>query len=733
VNGSPDPPEPEGEARSATADPVWKRRVSAGLVVLSAVALFVAVVTNWSERTLFDSDEFAARAVLVLDSAAVRHAMAEQITDELVENGPSTLASFRSLLVGAVEDVIATDGFKAIFRGAVEAAHHVVFERHASHAVLSLGETLALLTSSTEDANPSLASQLPKDASRLLIDISPVVRRLHPWVVAERISWLEGAAWTVTIGAAAGAIALARRRRRVVEHLGLAIILTGAAVVAFTQLIPRLVVPRISQADLIAPVSRAVALFLGDLSAAGLWLIPAGVVVAAAAASSSPRVGVDARRGWQHLARWTSGAGGTVRQVTSGGALVVGGLIAIWARTVLVSLAVGLVGAYVAYVGLTAFFNALLGPARVGDAATSDRTHRGLEPRLAIVSFAVLVLLALIGFGVNIQISTAAATARRASVMTCNGSAALCDRRLDQVTFPASHNSMSAADDPGWVFAENLHGIPAQLQYGIRALLVKTHYGIPTGIDEGNGAQLVVTDRNAELAVGTPEQDAELSPGELARAQQIERATPRGQNTHDVYLCHVYCSLGATNFVQTLDQIRNFLARNPDNVLMLFIGDYVSAADNAKAFARAGLTDRVWDYQTHEAPPTLRQMIDARRNILVLTEHSQPPPAWYTKGYGIFQDTPFTFATPAQLAAPASCRPNRGPADAPLFELNHFITNTSPPSVATARVVNARDFLLDRVSECEAIRHKTPTIVAVDFYDQGDLLGVVDELNGVSR
>jgi hypothetical protein len=38
----------------------------------------------------------------------------------------------------------------------------------------------------------------------------------------------------------------------------------------------------------------------------------------------------------------------------------------------------------------------------------------------------------------------------------------------------------------------------------------------------------------------------------------------------------------------------------------------------------------------------------------------------YTKGYGIFQETPYTFAAPSDL----SCRPNRGRADAPLFEIN---------------------------------------------------------------
>ena len=47
-----------------------------------------------------------------------------------------------------------------------------------------------------------------------------------------------------------------------------------------------------------------------------------------------------------------------------------------------------------------------------------------------------------------------------------------------------------------------------------------------------------------------------------------------------------------------------------------------------------------------------------------------------------------------------------------------------------AKKVNAYDFLMDRVQQCEAERHKFPTIVAVNFYHQGDLLRVVDTING---
>jgi len=121
-------------------------------------------------------------------------------------------------------------------------------------------------------------------------------------------------------------------------------------------------------------------------------------------------------------------------------------------------------------------------------------------------------------------------------------------------------------------------------------------------------------------------------------------------------------------------------------------------------------------------------MIESRRNLLVLSEHAGGTPPWYTKGYGIFQDTPFTFAAPADF----NCDHNRGPDDAPLFEINHFITNKKPPNVDVARTVNAYGFLMGRVRQCEAERKMFPSIVAVNFFHEGDLLEVVNVLNGVA-
>ena len=161
--------------------------------MIGAVALFVAVVGGWAERTVFDSEEFASRSVAALDSASVRHALALELTDEIVAAGPSSLAAYRTALITALESVIETDAFHALFRGAVAETHQTVFRRHAADALLELGETVDILASSTEDANPGLAQALPRDVSSVLVDVTPTLKRLDPWRVGDRVRWLRRA------------------------------------------------------------------------------------------------------------------------------------------------------------------------------------------------------------------------------------------------------------------------------------------------------------------------------------------------------------------------------------------------------------------------------------------------------------------------------------------------------------------------------------------------------------
>ncbi len=67
-----------------------------------------------------------------------------------------------------------------------------------------------------------------------------------------------------------------------------------------------------------------------------------------------------------------------------------------------------------------------------------------------------------------------------------------------------------------------------------------------------------------------------------------------------------------------------------------------------------------------------------------------------------------------------------------MFLVNHWIDTSPAPRPSNARKVNAHEALLRRARECERIRGRQTNLLAVDFYETGDVFGVTDELNGLA-
>lgn len=86
--------------------------------------------------------------------------------------------------------------------------------------------------------------------------------------------------------------------------------------------------------------------------------------------------------------------------------------------------------------------------------------------------------------------------------------------------------------------------------------------------------------------------------------------------------------------------------------------------------------------------------------------------------------------TVAALRSRASCAPNRGKESNPLLLVNHWVA-VYPPLPSKAAEVNTRQFMLDRVRRCARIRKAFPNLIAVDFADIGDVVGVAARVNGV--
>jgi hypothetical protein len=339
----------------------------------------------------------------------------------------------------------------------------------------------------------------------------------------------------------------------------------------------------------------------------------------------------------------------------------------------------------------------VIGAAFVGGAvAVAWRPGTRAVPRLAIAAGVGLVA------AVFVWTIPAPGTPR-----SCNGHPELCDRPYDEVVQVATHNSMSSPDVV-FVWPEHDGTIREQLDDGVRALLIDTHYW---------------------PALVSPEQLSradDAMPADLAAAL-IEQVGERAAGRDGAFLCHNHCALGGAPLVEQLEQVRSFLEDNPDDVVTLIIQDAITSADTEAAFVEAGLEPYVHVPDADAGWPTLADLIDRRERLVVFAEEESPPPAWYESAFDHIQETPYLFTSPDEL----SCAVNRGPADASLFLVNHWITRTAPDRT-DAVVVNTSDAIVARARECELERGQLPDFIAVNFYEIGDTVAAVDILNGVA-
>ena len=696
------------------------RRVSVRVLpVITAVLLVAATLGAYGWRVLFGSERFAARATAALQEPSVRGAVAERVTDELVRRNPDLLAA-RPVVVAAISGAVGSDAFASLFRRGARDLHGGVFRRDEDTVTLTIADVGIVAAEALRALRPELAGELDgresvalveRDLGRVTGDLARLGRdlRVLTWVLA-----------LLTMVAAAAAMALAADRRRAAWQLGLAVVAAGVVIVIAEVVAGALVVDRVGD-----PGDRAVAakvwdVYLGDLRTTGWLIAGVGAVLAAAAASLMRPIELrePAQAAWRIVSaeperRWL--------RVARGAALVAIGLFVIVQPSSALRIVATIAGVYVLHKGLVAILRVIGGPAEAA-----------AVPRFRVRRIAVPVVATLLVSGVTVAYATRGGLDEPApTIATCDGHAELCDRPLDEVTLPATHNSMSVPL-PGWFASLHERPIAEQLDDGIRALLIDTHY-----------ADLLPNRRTRTHFGGAEEmqraiqQDGISRRGVKAALRLRERAGFRGSGERGMYLCHTFCEIGSTPLSEVLDDIHDFLVTHPSEVLVVINQDAVTPQDFVGAVEAAGLARYALEPPAHgSAWPTLREMVEQNRRLVVLAENEAGAAPWYQLAYQrLTQETPFTFASTAELTDPAgldaSCRPNRGAADAPLFLVNHWINTDPVPRPGNAEIVNAYDALLRRARTCERVRGRLPNLLAVDFYERGDLFRVVDVLNGI--
>jgi hypothetical protein len=710
---------------------VVRRGWSIALAVVGTVLLLVGSLLFYAGQAIFSSDGFANRAEAALEDERVRAALTVPIVDAIIDQGPDELINAQPLLETGINAVIGSPPFIALFKESVRGAHSAAFSEDTETLVLTLVDAGVVVISAIKSISPEIADQVPDDLELALVELVESDFALGTAALAHDVRVLGLILPFLGFAFLIGSAAVRRPRRDGIATAAAAVAI-GSAVVLAALLVGRGFVLAQFDDDLVADSAAAIwSAFVGGYFTLVLFLGFVAVIVAAAAQAGLRQADPSAPfRRLGEIARWTP-ASPAGRFARATGILAVS-LLFILQPEAGVSLIMVALGAWGLFIALTEMMLIVAPPSEEITAGAGERMAGTLGRirwrRLAWFggTAALIVVLALVL--VPILRKNGPTTRPPGPVTACNGHAELCERTLDQVSFPATHNSMSAARE-GYITPNQRNGLTDQLTDGIRTLLIDTHYGVPST------GSTVITDLSAET---TTSEEIEKAIGAEGLAA-VERGRGRlafDENLGDSvpYLCHVMCELGATELTGALVEVREFLDTHPDEFVILFVEDVVTPEDAAPAFEESGILRYAYVHQRGAPFPTMRELIQADNRVLILGESKDGGARypWYQDGFELVQETPFTFNSPQELAKPSSCDPNRGDGNSPMFLINNWVEEI-PRSPEIAAEVNQIDVLTERAERCERLRGLLPNMLAVDYYDQGNVFGVANLLNGLAE
>lgn len=682
---------------------------------LGVLLILIAVLLGYVTRSVFNERAFASRVAASLEDPRFSDYVAEQIADALIKAKPD-LVGLRPVLIGATNGVVASPPFRAAVRRSARLMHHAILSGAGTDIVLSVKD-LDVLLESLSATHPDLARKIPRQITAALGGLASLPggeRGARLLRLANRMRAGFLVLLLLGIASCSLCVGLSRDKRRVIVRLGVAlavIALVLALVARFGGAGLALFARHGQNGPAVAGLGGA---FLGGLMQWAVFLGFAGLVMAAAAASLLERVPL---RPWgAGLWRWFTGPQGRMRLRLLRGIVgaSIGAALIMWPLPSL-TVSAWILGLVVGFAGLREGFVAALHllPDFDRTTAAGRPSRRG---RMALAGTLAAILLAV---GAWLVLRPNAAPVSAEEVVACNGSPTLCDRTLDQVVFPTSHNSMGGADVDGWMFPNQNAGIDKQLADGVRGFLIDAHYAVPVG-------DKVKTDLQDETAA-MKKYNSALGPEGMEAVLRIrDRMAGQKQGERGIYMCHGFCELGALELVPELRRVRDFLVANPGEVLILVIQDEsVTPPDIAHCFEESGLIDFVYRGPARPPWPTLREMVETDQRVLVMAENATAGVDWYHPAFEVLQETPYEFHAPSQF----SNTPNRGGTGGSLYLLNHWIETTPSPKPSNAAIVNAHDALLARIDDFTRRRKHLPNLVAVDFYGTGDLIQVVREVN----
>lgn len=270
----------------------------------------------------------------------------------------------------------------------------------------------------------------------------------------------------------------------------------------------------------------------------------------------------------------------------------------------------------------------------------------------------------------------------------CNGLVILCHRTYDQVTFPETHNSYSTHEDNIYYPASNHRtGFQAQWNAGMRAFMLDTHY-------------LTTADQSASnVRFCHGDSDRGFSP----------------------------CTYGAVDPWNWLSALESEMNSEDRDIVTLLIENYVEPDHLKDIFDDVGLSDMMYVHEMNAEWPTLIEMINMDKRLVVFWEQSGDSDHPY---FHDFLTHSWTTNYADDDTSSMDCENLRGDVNQPVFHMNNWLKNQAGLSDPNrAGEANDVDFMIERAVECIELHGKRPTFIAVDWWEEGDVVEAVERVN----
>jgi len=259
----------------------------------------------------------------------------------------------------------------------------------------------------------------------------------------------------------------------------------------------------------------------------------------------------------------------------------------------------------------------------------------------------------------------------------CNGSLDLCSKQYNEVAYLTTHNAFNS-DQDGLLFPNQTYNIASQLNDGVRGLMIDVYNDL----------------------FGTP------------------------------VVYHSIIALGYIPLSDIFNDIKIFLDNNPNEVITIILECYVTANDIKDEINQAGLSNYLYTHNT--TWPTLQNMIHNDNRLVIFSDVDDASSLqdWYHYVWEYAVETHYSVGNINDF----TCDFNRGNPLNDLFIFNHFVTDATLGYglYNESNDVNANPFFINRALNCQTQTNKFPNFVTVDYYELGDGLAVVDQLNGVT-